>query len=434
MKPIGLPVVLSVVALAAVVTAEPNWPGFRGPHGGGVSIDATLPVEWSPASAAWKVEIPGRAHSSPIVWNDRVLLTTALAGDAIPGHTPLPHEIGGQPWRHPDATDGDLRHALQVLALDARTGRILWTQTAYDGPVYDDRHKKSSYAAHTPVTDGQRVYAYFGSEGVFAYTLDGALAWKTNIGQMGSLSVGLGTSPVLFENLLIIQADEDNGKSSFITALDTSTGREVWRTARETGVTWATPVIGSAGGRAQLVTAANEQIIVYDPGTGRELWREKGLASNAVPSPVLAGDLVIVSTGYPRKKTMALRLTEPGDESRIVWEYDKGTAYVTSPIVYGDYLYLSTDNGILTCLDVRTGEVVYEGGRVPVPATFMASMVAYRDRLFMTGEDGNTFVIRAGAAHAVLGTNSVDEPVFASPALANGTVYIRGERHLFAFR
>jgi outer membrane protein assembly factor BamB len=182
------------------------------------------------------------------------------------------------------------------------------------------------------------------------------------------------------------------------------------------------------------VTSANEQIIAYDPLTGEELWREAGLRSNAIPSPVVAGNLVIVSTGYPQKRTRAYRLGGPAEGSRLVWEYTKGTAYVTSPIVYGNYIYLSTDNGILTCLDVRTGEVVYEGGRPPVPATFMSSPVAFGGHLFMTSEDGDTFVIKAGAEHEIVRTNSIGEPVFASLAPANGTVYIRGERHLFAIR
>lgn len=436
---------VSIVAAAVALHAnpgaadrdaiDPNWPRWRGSDGAGTSTDDSLPLEWSPTSRVqWKVPLPGRAHSSPIVWGDHLFVTTAIAGEPIAGHRPLAHTLGGQPFRHPDATDGDRRHTLQVLSIDTGSGRILWAQTAYEGPVYDDRHRKSSYGAHTPVTDGRLVYAYFGSEGLYAYRFDGSLAWSRHLGKIAGVSVGLGTSPVLHGNLVIVQADEDEGASSFITALDAATGTTVWRVARTTGVTWSTPVVTSAGGRPALITTANEQIIAYDPATGNELWRERGLGSNAIPSPVLAGNLVIVSTGYPRKRTMALRLDGPAEGSRVVWEYEKGTAYVPSPIVYGDYVYLSTDNGILTCLDVRTGRVVYEGGRPPVPATFMASPVAYRGHVFMTSEDGSTFVIKAGPAHEVVRTNSVDEPVYASPALAGGTVYIRGERHLFAIR
>jgi outer membrane protein assembly factor BamB len=364
-----------------------------------------------------------------------VFLTTAIEGSAIPGHVELKHSIGGQPWRHPDAIAGNLRHTFQVIAFDAASGRTLWTQTAHEGAVYDDRHRKSSYAAPTPVTDGTRVYAYFGTEGLFAYTVDGTLAWKAILGKIGGLSVGISTSPVLHGNLAIVQADEEEGAASFIVAYDAATGREAWKVSRKgNSVSWGTPVIATSGSRAQLIATSNERIIAYDPATGNELWTEPGLESNAVPSPVLADGLVIVSAGYPDKKTVALRLDPKPGESRRVWSYDKGTAYVVSPIVYGDHLYLSTDNGLLTCLDVRTGRVRYEGGRPPVPSTFMASPVAHGGHLFLTSEDGETFVIKAGPTFEIVRTNSVGEPVYASLALADRTVYIRGEKHLFAVR
>jgi outer membrane protein assembly factor BamB len=432
--------VVAGTCLIAVATAlhasEPNWPQWRGPAGQGVSTDTSLPTAWSPTQRiAWKTPVPGRAHSSPIVWGNRVFLTTAIEGERIEGHQPLKHYINDKEWRHPEAVAGDRRHTFQVIAIDAADGRTLWTRTAYDGPVYDDRHRKSSYAAHTPATDGSLVYAYFGTEGLYAYRFDGTLAWSARLGKLGAMSVGTGTSVVLFDNLVIIQADEDNGDGSFITALDKVTGKEVWRVRRPgISISWATPVLAGAGDQTQLITAANEHVVSYDPRTGRELWREPGLQNNAIPSPLIAGDLVIVSAGYPQKKTMAFRLKPETGARRLAWEYTKGTAYVTSPIVYGDHIYLSTDGGILTCLDARTGDVKYEGGRPPTPATFMASPVAFGGHLYMTSEDGETFVIKAGASHEVVRTNSVGEPVFASPALANGTIYIRGEQHLFAIR
>ena len=434
---------LLLVSLAAAAgplvtasAADPNWAQWRGPSGAGVSADAALPTAWSPTERiAWKTPIPGRAHSSPIVWGDRIFLTNAIEGATIPGHTPLPHTIGGQPWRHPDAMAGDKRHTFQVLSIDAKSGRLLWTKDAYEGPVYDDRHRKSSYAAPTPVTDGERVYAWFGTEGLYAYTFDGTLAWKAIVGKIGGLSVGISTSPILFERLVIVQADEDNGDSSAIVGLDTATGKEVWRTARPgLSVSWGTPVLATTPAGPQVITVANERIVSYDPRTGRELWREAGLDSNAVPSPVLAGDLAIVAAGYPRKSVVALRLNPAAGQPRRAWEYNKGTAYVISPIVYDGHVYLSMDNGLLTCLDARTGALKYEGGRPPVPATFMASPVAFAGHLFMTSEDGDTFVIKAGPTHEVVRTNSVGEPVFASMALSSGTIFVRGEKHLIAIR
>lgn len=434
-----LPFLILLVAMFGIGgrAPGPNWPGWRGGDGSGVSDESALPVTWSPTSRiAWKTAIPGRAHSSPIVWGHRLFLTTAIEGAEIPNHTPLRHVIEGSEWRSPDATGGNRRHTFQVLAVDAKDGAILWNRTAYEGPVYDDRHSRGSYAAPTPVTDGRRVYAYFGTEGLYAYRMDGTPVWQRRLGKVAGLSVGVSTSPLLFGDLVIVQADEDNGDTSFITALDGATGKDVWRVARpKMPISWATPLLTSAGGRPELITSTDTRIIAYDPGTGRELWSEPGLESYAVPSPVVSGNTVIISTGNPKKITIALTLGAVAEgQVRRVWEYRKGSAYVVSPTAYGGHVYITTDGGILTCLDARTGAVIYEGGRPPVPSTFMSSPVAYAGHLFMTSEEGETFVIRAGKTHEVVRTNSVGEPVYASPALAGGTVYIRGLRHLFAIR
>jgi outer membrane protein assembly factor BamB len=221
--------------------------------------------------------------------------------------------------------------------------------------------------------------------------------------------MGTGTSPVLHENLVIIQADEEEGQNSSIVAYDKKTGKEVWRTPRKVQISWATPLLVNTGKRTELITSGNEAVISYDPATGKELWRSKGLESNAIPSPVAtsAHDMVVVSAGFPAKAAYAVRLGASGElkDSDIVWKYAKGTAYVPSPILYGDYIYLLTDKGIMTCLDARTGEVKYEGGRPPVPAAFTASPVAFDGKILLTSEDGDTFVIKAGPAHEVIRTN-----------------------------
>jgi outer membrane protein assembly factor BamB len=436
-RPLIAPLLAAVALVHAAESAGPNWPGWRGGDGSGVSSESSLPVTWSPTTnVAWRTPIPGRAHSSPIVWGDRLFLTTAIEGAEIPNHTPLKHVIEGSEWRSPDATGGNRRHTFQVIAVDAKAGGILWTRTAYEGPVYDDRHSRGSYAAPTPVTDGRRVYAYFGTEGLYAYAFDGTPVWNRQLGKVAGLSVGVSTSPVLFNNLVIVQADEDNGDTSFITAVDAATGKDVWRVARpKMPISWATPLLTTAGGRPELITTTDTRIIAYDPATGRELWSDAGLESYAVPSPVVAGKLAIVSTGNPKKITIALRLGPLAEgQARRAWEYTKGSAYVVSPTAFEGLIYITSDGGILTCLDARTGAVVYEGGRPPVPSTFMASPVAYAGHLFMTSEEGDTFVIKTGKSHAVVRTNSVGEPVYASPALAGGTVYIRGLKHLFAIR
>jgi outer membrane protein assembly factor BamB len=434
-------VVVTMMAMAALAVAEPRatpqWPQFRGPDGQGVSAEKGFPDDWSPSrNVLWKTAIPGRGHSSPVVWGDRIFLTTAIEGEVVPGAKGVVHIIEGHPYVHPQGVGDDRRQTFKVLAISARDGKVVWERTAYEGLPYDTRHKKGSFASQTPVTDGTLVYTYFGSEGLlFAYDMGGTLKWKASLGGIATVGVGVGTSPVLYKNLLILQCDEDNGDKSFVVALDKRTGKEAWRTPRKLQVSWATPVLLRAGGRDELVTSGTEWIIAYAPATGKELWRAKGLESNAVPSPVVSGDIVVVSAGYPEKMAMGIRAGGSGDITgtpRILWKYTKGTAYVPSPIAYGGLVYLVTDKGIVTCLDARTGEVKYEGGRIPVPATFMASPVAFDGKILLSSMEGDTFVIKAGPVHEVIRTNTLGEAMAASPALANGRIYIRGESNLYA--
>jgi outer membrane protein assembly factor BamB len=410
-----------------------NWPQWRGPDGLGVSTEKNLPTQWSAnKNIKWKTPIAGRGHSSPIVWGNRVFVTTAVEGPVVPGAKAVKHTLDGKEFMHPDSIGADRKHLFKVIAIDRSTGKIVWEQTAFEGTPYDDRHRKSSYAASTPLTDGKHVYAFFGTEGLYAYDMKGKLAWKADLGKLGTVGMGTGTSPILYENLVIVQCDEENGEASFIVALDKKTGKEVWRTPRKVQVSWSTPLLVRTPNRAELITVGYETIVSYDPATGKELWRHKGVESNAIPSPVANGETVFIVAGFPTKIAMAIPLGGSGDlGDKATWKYEKGTAYVPSPILYGDHLYLTTDRGILTCLDAKTGELKYEGGRVPIPATFTASPVAFGDKILLTSEDGDTFMVKAGAKHEILGSNSVGEPVYASPAMADGYIFIRGEKNLY---
>jgi len=417
---------------------ESNWPQWRGPEGCGISAEKNLPAEWSPTqNIQWKTPIPGRGHASPIIWGKRIFLTTSLEGPVVPGAKPVKHIRNGQVFVHPDSVGADRSYTLKVLSLDRDTGKILWERTAYEGIVYDDRHRKGSYASCTPVTDGQYVFAFFEAEGLYCYDFDGKLVWKTSLGKIAKMGLGNGVSPVLYENLVILQCDQEDGGTeagSFIMAVDKKTGQEAWRTPRTHRKTWATPLLVRAPQRAELIASGAETIVSYDPATGKEWWRCQGVAGHAIPSAVAGHGLVFVSAGYPTKRALAIRLGGSGDLTgtpNVVWRYDKGTAYVASPILYGDYFYLTSDKGILTCLDARTGEVKYEGGRVPVPASFTASLIAFDGKLLLSSEDGETFVIKAGPAHEVLRTNSLGEPIYASPAVAAGRLFIRGEKNLY---
>ncbi|HKY42359.1 MAG TPA: PQQ-binding-like beta-propeller repeat protein [Pyrinomonadaceae bacterium] len=414
-----------------------DWPQWRGPDGSGISNEKNLPSEWSSTkNIKWKTAIEGRAHSSPIVSGNRIFLTTAIEGAEVPGAKAAKHMLGDKEFVHPDSIGANKKHTFKVVALDRDSGKIVWQATAWEGTPYDDRHRKSSYAASTPATDGKMVYAWFGTEGLYAFDFKGKLAWKAQVGNIATLGMGTATSPILFENLVIVQADEDNGEASTIVAFDKKTGKEVWKQSRKgVQVSWSTPLLVKTANRAELIASGTEFVIAYDPATGKELWRHKGVESNAIPSPVANNEFVYLVAGYPAKIAMAIRLGQNGDLTgtpNVPWKYAKGTAYVPSPILYGDYLYLTTDRGILTALDAKTGEVKYEGGRTPVPATFTASPVAFEGKILMTSEDGDTFIIKAGPKHEIIGTNSLGEAVYASPAIADGRIYIRGEKHLYA--
>jgi outer membrane protein assembly factor BamB len=431
---------LALAGTSAPVGAaqDGNWAQWRGPGGLGVVPDAGYPSEWSPTkNIAWKTEVPGRGHSSPVVWEGRIFLTTSIEGERAPENKPPVHPgFDLKPgYLHPDSVGSDHRYTLKVLAFDAKTGLLAWEQTAYQGVMYDDRHRQNTYASPTVVTDGKLVYAFFESAGLFCYDFDGKLQWQASLGGLAKAGLGPGTSPVIYENLLLLQCDQEMGTGSFIVALDRFTGKEVWRTPRNNRRSWATPILVQAGNRVELVAMGAEAVVAYAPKTGAELWRANGTESHPIPSPVAGHGLVFATAGSQAKRALAIRVGGSGDRTDspdVVWRYNKGTAYVPSPILVGPYLYLVTDKGLVTCLDAKTGEVRYEGGRVPVPATFTASPVAFGERLLLTSEDGDTFVIKAGPAFEVLGTSSVGEPVYASPALANGRIFIRGERHLFA--
>ena len=433
---IAIVTILGIGFLSLINTSSAaNWPQWRGADGSGVSTEKNLPSDWNVSkNIKWKTPISGRGHSSPIVWENKIFLTTAVEGDVVPGAKAVKHMDGDKEFLHPDSVGADRKHSFKVIGLDRQSGKVLWESVAWEGTPYDNRHRKSSYAASTPATDGKLVYAFFGTEGLYAYDFSGKLAWKAMLGNLGTVGMGTGTSPILYENLVIVQCDEENGAASFIVAVDKKTGKEVWKTPRKVQVSWSTPLLVRTAKRAELITSGTESIIAYDPATGKELWTHKGVESNAIPSPVANSDVAFLVAGFPAKIAMALKLGGSGDltgSASEVWKYSKGTAYVPSPILYQEHLYIMTDRGILTCLDARTGEVKYEGGRIPIPATFTASPVAFDGKILLTSEDGDTFIIKAGPKHEVLGTNSVGEPVYASPAIADGRIFIRGEHNLY---
>ena len=418
--------------------ATSNWPQWRGPEGQGISTEKNLPYEWSDTkNVTWKTPIPGRGFSSPIIWGNRIFLTTAIEGGPAPADHKL--SITKLPGRSSAIRNGPAVTSFTLLrcsAFDRDNGKILWNKTAYEGTVFDHRHKRGAYAAPTAATDGSLVFVWFGSEGFYCYDFKGNLVWKKALGGVPTMGMGVGTSPVLYENLVIVQCDQGfDGAKSFITALDKKTGNEVWRTPRPVHTSWTTPIIVTTKERTELITSGAEFLISYDPKTGKEYWRAGGLQSHAIATPVVGQGMVVLSSGYPQKAITAVRLGGSGvvdGTDKVAWKYNKGTSYVPSPIVYGDYIYLMNDAGVMTCLKLATGELVYEGGRVPIATKFYgASPVAFDGKILLTSDDGDTFVIKAGPTHEVLATNSLGEPVRSSIAISNGKLFIRGEKNLY---
>ena len=414
--------------------AQTNWPQWRGNDGSGISSETSIPTEWNETkNIRWKTSIPGRGHSSPIVFGSRIFLTTSIEGPIVPGAQAVRHVHKGQEYLHPDSVGADHSYTMKLLCLSLDSGKVVWEKTVYEGTVYDNRHRKNTYASATPATDGQFVYLSFEAEGIYCYDFDGKRIWKASLGRIAKGGMGPGTSPVLFENLVILQCDQEYGEGSFIAALDKKTGKEVWKVARDQRRSWATPLLVKTAQRTELITSGPMKILAYDPATGKELWRAPGVESNPIPSPVFGNGLVFVTAGSDAKRALAIRVGGSGDLAdtpNVVWRYDRGTAYVPSPIFYDEYLYLMTDAGALTCLEAATGKLVYQV-RLPVATRFTASPVAFAGKVLIVSEDGDSFILKAGPTPEVLNANSLGEPVYASPAISNGNILIRGERTLY---
>jgi len=429
-------VLLAAAAAASFATGD-NWPQWRGPDSSAVSTGRGVPLEWSATkNVRWRAPIAGRGHSSPILWEGRIFLTTSIEGERVRDFVLPKHTKRGRDFAHAESVGGDRAYTLAVLCLDAGTGRVLWQRVAHQGRVSDNRHAKNTYASATPATDGRHVYAYFGSEGAYCYDFEGNLIWKKQVGQIAHMGLGNGTSPVVSDRHVFLQCDQDEGEGSFLVALDKRTGAEVWRVERQARAAWTTPLLLRSGGSQELVCNGAEAVIAYDPATGKEVWRAPGVEGHAIPTPVAGHGMVFASAGKPVRKTLAIRQGGTGvlTGAHIAWQYDRGTGEVPSEILYGRYLYLMTDTGLLTCLDALSGEVKYAGARVPVPATFFASPVAFEGKLLLCSEDGDVFVIKAGPEHEVLRTNSMGEPIFASPAISGSELFIRTEKALYCIR
>ena len=410
--------------------ARRYWPQWRGPLGTGVAPEADPPVEWSETkNIRWKIPLPGVGHSTPIVWGDRVFVTTAV---------PIGEPVEPKPETAPGAHDNVLvthRHRFVVLAVDRRDGRILWQRTMREELPHEGGHTTGSYASASPVTDGERLFAYFGSRGLYCLDLDGEPQWKKDLGQMQSLhGHGEGSSPALYGETLVVNWDHEG--QSFVAALDKRTGQERWRMARDEVTSWATPLVVEHDGGVQLVISGTSRVRSYDLATGRVLWECGGLSRNVVASPVAADGMVFVGSSYDKQAMLAIRLDgargDITDTEQVVWTRTRRTPYVPSPLLYGETLYfLRHYQGILSRVIAKTGEERDGPYRLGAIRNVYASPVGAADRVYITDRDGTTMVIRHDAKPKPLSVNRLDDRFSASAAVVGGEFYLRGEHNLY---
>ena len=416
---------LSSVLLAADPVSERFWPQWRGPYASGVSRSADPPVEWSETKhIRWKAEIPGRGSSSPVVWGDRLFVLTAIPMGAA-GVTS--HDPRGQ-VRPRDV------HRFTILAIDRRTGRVVWERTAREERPRAPSMRDGTWASSSAITDGQRVFAFFESSGLYAYDMDGTLLWQKHFGDKNMFAeVGeSGSTPVLYGNHLVVVWDHQG--SSFIVALNASTarrsgapsGRTSTRGARRCGNTPA----------ARSGHDGDKRVRSYDLETGRLVWENDGLDMNPIPSPVAEDGMVFITAGFRSSKLHAIRLADAkgnlAGSTAIAWTLDRDTPYVPSPLLYDGVLYLLKSNaGILSVFDARSGRPHYQLQRLPGLPEIYSSPVAARGRVYITSRDGTTLVIRHGSRFEVLATNTLDDGFDASPALVDNELYLRGNRYLY---
>jgi outer membrane protein assembly factor BamB len=395
------------------------WPEWRGPQQTGVSPSAKPPTEWSETkNLRWKLELPGRGASSPIVWGDRVYVLTAVPADRAAGSRGM--------------------HRFLVIAINRKDGKIAWQQTAKEEQPHEGTHQEfGTMASPSALTDGEHLIASFESRGLFAYDLNGKLVWQKDLGDKRMRNeFGEGSTPALYKDKLFVVWDHQG--ESFIVGLNKRTGEEIWRTKRDEIDSWATPLVVEQGGRAQVVTGAMRGVRAYDADTGQIVWETAGLTMNPIPSPVAADGLVILMSGFRGNSLKAIKLAEAkGDITgtpAIAWTLDRDTPYVPSPLLYDGILYfLKSNNAIISAFDAKTGKPHYQAQRIDgLPSTVFASPVGAAGHVYVLGQEGTAVVLKHGPTLEVVATNKLDDRFDASPALVGGEMYLRGYRNLYS--
>jgi outer membrane protein assembly factor BamB len=417
--------------IQAAVSDQDNWPQWRGPLATGEAPAANPPIHWSEdKNIKWKTKIPGQGTATPIIWNDSIFVLTAIPtgrkaeSDNAPAANPGSSRRSEKPNEY---------FQFAVISLDRDTGKTKWQKVVRDEIPHEGHHPDHDFASASPVTDGHTVFAFFGSRGLHALDFEGNLKWQKDLGRMQTkMGFGEGSSPALFGNTLVVNWDHEG--EDFIAAFNKTTGQEIWRQPREEDTSWSTPLVVEHNGKPQVITTATRKIRSYDLASGEMIWETEGLTPNAIPTPVSGDGLVFATSGFRGSKLLAIRLGKSGTLSgdSIAWNYNKSTPYVPSPLLYQNKIYLyANNNAILSCFDAQTGKPLIDAERIPGLQGVYASPIAANGRIYLTGRNGVTVVIKSGEKIDVLATNSLEDKFNASPALAGKDLLLRGQEHLY---
>jgi len=424
-------IVGEIYAQPATETAN-NWHQWRGPEANGVSRTATPPIEWGEGkNIQWKVAIDGQGCSTPIIWGNKVFLLTAINTRKVDPSLPKPED---QPRRVFGIKYPNTVYKFVVLCLDRNSGKEIWRRTATERVPHEGHHNDADFASASPMTDGERLYCWFGSQGLYCYDLNGKKLWERDLGKVYvGASLGEGCSPVVHDGKVVIV--RDHARQSSIEVLDARTGATRWKKDRDEPNAWATPRVLEHSGKTQIITAASNLVRSYDLDNGEIIWQCSGLTGNAIPAPVVEGDVVYCMSGYQGHSVLALPLSAKGDISnsdKIVWTKRRDTPYVPSPLLYDGMLYFNRSNqAILSCLDAKTGDTIMERTRLPGISNVYSSPVGADGRVYVTGRDGTTLVLKRAKELKVLATNKLDDRIDSSASLAGNQLFLRGSKFLY---
>jgi len=418
----------TIVAADTPVAWEEQWPQWRGPRADGIATHADPPLHWDPSTnIRWKVAIAGESSATPIVWGERVIVISAEPTDRV-AETPT----AADPEARTEPPNRFYRFVVHCLSRSS--GETLWQRVAREAVPHEGHHKTNTYASGSPCTDGERIYVSFGSQGIYCYDFDGNLLWNRDLGDLRTRrGWGEAITPAVFAGTLIVNWDQE--QDSFITALDATTGQERWRVPRDEPTTWNTPLVVTVGQTTQVVVNGQNRVRSYDLQTGDLIWQCGGQTVNPIPSPVASNGLVYCFSGYQGAAGFAIPLDARGDLSetdRVRWSVHSGTPYVPSPLVYQGQVYFTRANsGILTSVDANDGRVIFGPERIAGIDNLYSSPVAAQGRIYVVSREGTTAVLEAGTELKILATNTLDEPIDASPVLVGKQLFLRGAQHLY---